>query len=67
MRDLPLHSSGTIFSPCMLLKINLFKAHRVSRVKFIIFVFPASVARHLYIRAPCGVGALTKVYGGEFL
>ena len=27
--------------------------------------FVASVARHLYIRAPCGVGALRKIYGGE--
>ena len=30
-----------------------------------VYVFPASVARHLYIRAPCGVGAFTKVYGGR--
>lgn len=27
----------------------------------------ASVARHLYIRAPAGVGALTKIYGGKSL
>uniref|UniRef100_A0A4D5R9B8 Ribosomal protein S19 n=1 Tax=Scolopendra viridis TaxID=118503 RepID=A0A4D5R9B8_SCOVI len=25
----------------------------------------ASVARHLYIRSPAGVGALTKIYGGR--
>merc|ERR1711910_202887 len=25
----------------------------------------ASMARHLYIRAPCGVGAFSKVYGGK--
>ncbi|RUS71177.1 hypothetical protein EGW08_021064 [Elysia chlorotica] len=29
------------------------------------FIRAASVARHLYIRAPCGVGALTKLYGGN--
>uniref|UniRef100_A0A2L2Y3J0 Ribosomal protein S19 n=1 Tax=Parasteatoda tepidariorum TaxID=114398 RepID=A0A2L2Y3J0_PARTP len=26
----------------------------------------ASVARHLYIRSPAGVGALTKIYGGRY-
>uniref|UniRef100_A0A0B6Y4G6 Small ribosomal subunit protein eS19 n=1 Tax=Arion vulgaris TaxID=1028688 RepID=A0A0B6Y4G6_9EUPU len=29
------------------------------------YVRAASVARHLYIRAPCGVGALTKIYSGN--
>lgn len=29
------------------------------------FIRGASMARHLYIRAPCGVGAFTKVYGGR--
>nr|CAL69109.1 TPA: putative 40S ribosomal protein S19 [Spadella cephaloptera] len=29
------------------------------------FVRAASVARHLYIRAPVGVGAFTKIYGGR--
>ncbi|XP_005093544.1 40S ribosomal protein S19 [Aplysia californica] len=29
------------------------------------YIRAASVARHLYIRAPCGVGALTKIYGGK--
>ena len=26
----------------------------------------ASIARHLYFRAPAGVGAFTKIYGGNF-
>ncbi|GIY13327.1 40S ribosomal protein S19 [Caerostris darwini] len=26
----------------------------------------ASVARHLYMRSPAGVGALTKIYGGRY-
>ncbi|KAG8189649.1 hypothetical protein JTE90_018498 [Oedothorax gibbosus] len=26
----------------------------------------ASVARHLYIRSPAGIGALTKIYGGRY-
>jgi small subunit ribosomal protein S19e len=29
------------------------------------FVRAASVARHLYIRAPAGVGAFTKIYGAR--
>merc|ERR1712212_1024613 len=29
------------------------------------YIRAASVARHLYIRAPCGVGGFTKVYGGR--
>merc|ERR1712121_327670 len=29
------------------------------------YIRAASVARHLYIRAPCGVGAFTKLYGGK--
>lgn len=29
------------------------------------YIRAASVARHLYIRAPCGVGALRKLYGGN--
>nr|ABW23209.1 ribosomal protein rps19 [Eurythoe complanata] len=29
------------------------------------YVRAASVARHLYMRSPVGVGALTKVYGGR--
>ncbi|XP_076338722.1 small ribosomal subunit protein eS19-like isoform X2 [Tachypleus tridentatus] len=29
------------------------------------YVRCASVARHLYLRAPVGVGALTKIYGGR--
>ena len=28
------------------------------------YIRAASVARHLYIRHPCGVGTFTKVYGG---
>lgn len=28
-------------------------------------MFTAAVARHLYIRAPAGVGALTKIFGGR--
>jgi ribosomal protein S19E (S16A) len=27
----------------------------------------ASTARHLYIRAPAGVGAFTKIYGGKWV
>jgi len=26
----------------------------------------ASIARHLYLRAPVGVGAITKIYGGRY-
>lgn len=26
----------------------------------------ASIARHLYYRAPAGVGAITKIYGGRY-
>lgn len=26
----------------------------------------ASIARHLYYRAPVGVGAITKIYGGRY-
>ncbi|CAG5131269.1 unnamed protein product [Candidula unifasciata] len=29
------------------------------------YIRAASVARHLYIRSPCGVGALTKIYSGN--
>merc|ERR1712244_78839 len=29
------------------------------------FIRAASIARHLYIRAPCGIGAFTKLYGGK--
>jgi small subunit ribosomal protein S19e len=29
------------------------------------FIRTASIARHLYIRAPVGVNALKKVYGGN--
>merc|ERR1712098_439047 len=29
------------------------------------FIRAASIARHLYIRAPCGMGAFTKLYGGK--
>lgn len=29
------------------------------------FVRAASIARHLYMRAPCGVGGFTKIYGGR--
>ena len=29
------------------------------------FIRGASMARHLYIRSPCGVGAFTRVYGGR--
>merc|ERR1711974_248014 len=25
----------------------------------------ASMARHLYIRTPCGMGAITRIYGGR--
>lgn len=28
------------------------------------FVRAASIARHLYMRAPAGVGAFSKIYGG---
>merc|ERR1712141_516316 len=28
------------------------------------YVRAASMARHLYMREPCGVGAFTKIYGG---
>ena len=30
------------------------------------YIRAASVARHLYIRHPCGVGTFTKVYGGMY-
>lgn len=30
------------------------------------YVRCASIARHLYLRSPAGVGALTKVYGGRY-
>ena len=30
------------------------------------YVRAASMARHLYMRAPCGVGGFTKIYGGTF-
>ncbi|XP_074602433.1 small ribosomal subunit protein eS19G-like [Brevipalpus obovatus] len=30
------------------------------------FVRCASIARHLYLRSPTGVGSLTKVYGGRY-
>ncbi|XP_067934965.1 small ribosomal subunit protein eS19-like [Watersipora subatra] len=29
------------------------------------YVRAASIARHLYMRAPCGVGGFTKIYGGS--
>lgn len=29
------------------------------------YVRAASMARHLYMRTPCGVGAFTKIYGGK--
>merc|ERR1712127_244247 len=29
------------------------------------YIRAASMARHLYIRAPCGVGAFRRVYGGR--
>nr|ABW23149.1 ribosomal protein rps19 [Arenicola marina] len=29
------------------------------------YIRAASLARHLYIRAPCGVGSFAKVYGGR--
>lgn len=29
------------------------------------YIRAASMARHLYIRAPAGVGAFTKIYGGR--
>jgi len=29
------------------------------------YIRAASVARHLYLRSPVGVGALTKIYGGR--
>merc|ERR1712141_726273 len=29
------------------------------------YIRGASMARHLYIRSPCGVGAFTTVYGGS--
>ena len=28
------------------------------------YIRGASMARHLYMRSPCGVGAFTVVYGG---
>ena len=31
------------------------------------YIRAASVARHLYIRSPCGVGSFTKVYGGMYI
>lgn len=31
------------------------------------YVRAASIARHLYMRAPCGVGGFTKIYGGKYL
>ena len=31
-----------------------------------IFFLLASVARHLYLRSPVGVGALTKIFGGRY-
>ena len=30
------------------------------------YVRCASIARHLYLRSPTGVGTLTKVYGGRY-
>jgi len=30
------------------------------------YIRAASMARHLYMRAPCGVGAFTKIYGGIY-
>ncbi|CAG2113632.1 unnamed protein product, partial [Medioppia subpectinata] len=29
------------------------------------YIRSASIARHLYLRAPVGVGSLTKIYGGR--
>merc|ERR1712121_3741 len=29
------------------------------------YIRAASMARHMYIRSPCGVGAFSKVYGGR--
>jgi len=31
----------------------------------VLVVATASVARHLYIRSPCGVKGLVKIYGGR--
>ncbi|CAG2168503.1 unnamed protein product, partial [Oppiella nova] len=30
------------------------------------YIRSASIARHLYLRAPVGVGSLTKIYGGRY-
>lgn len=32
----------------------------------ILMLYAASVARHLYLRSPVGVGALTKIFGGRY-
>ena len=40
----------------------------LNRVRSMFFLFsplPASVARHLYMRSPVGIGAVTRIYGGR--
>ena len=37
----------------------------MSRFGHVVINAAASVARHLYIRSPCGVKGLMKIYGGR--